>query len=140
MIMRNLMQNIMIFMQGRYGTDKLNNCIIVFALVLWFVNIFVFNVYASLVLTLLELALIGLTIFRSLSRNITKRSAENRKFLPVYNAVKNFFTLNHKKFKERKDFKYIKCPICKAQLRVKNKKGVHTVCCPKCRGEFKKKI
>ncbi len=138
--MQNFMQKLMIFMQGRYGTDKLNNCIIVLALVLWFVNIFVFNVFASLILTLLELALIGLTIFRSLSRNITKRSAENRNFLPIYNAVKNFFTLNYKKFKERKEFKYIKCPMCKAQLRVKNKKGVHTVCCPKCRGEFKKKI
>ena len=138
--MRNLMQKFMIFMQGRYGTDTLNNCILVFSLVFWFINIFVFSLYASLILTLLELSLIGLAIFRSLSRNINKRSAENRKFLPVYNSVKGWVKLNHQKFKERKDFKYLKCPICKAQLRVRNVKGVHTVCCPKCKSEFKKKI
>jgi VanZ family protein len=45
-----------------------------------------------------------------------------------------------KKFKERKEFKYLKCPYCKAQLRVKNQKGSHGVRCPKCRSEFKVKI
>ena len=137
---RSLIQKFMIFMQGRYGTDTLNNFILIVALIIWFVNIFVFNFYASLILSLIELSLFGLVIFRSLSTNITKRSAENRKFLPLYNSVKNWFKLTHRKFKERKDFKYLKCPACKAQLRVKNKKGVHTVCCPKCKNEFKKKI
>lgn len=138
--MRNLMQKFMIFMQGRYGTDTLNNFILVVALVLWFINIFVFSFIASTVISLFELSLLGLAIFRSLSRNITKRSAENRKFLPVYNSVKSWFKLSYRKFKDRKDFRYLKCPVCKAQLRVKNKKGVHTVSCPRCKSEFEKKI
>lgn len=127
-------------MQGRYGTDKLNNTLFVLFFVLWIVNIFVFNRTASYIIDIFELLVIALIIFRSLSRNITARSAENRKFLPVYNAVVGWFKLTVKKFKDRKDYRYVKCPVCKAQLRVKNKKGNHTVRCPRCGSEFNKKI
>lgn len=138
--MRGLMQKFANFMQGRYGTDKLNNFLFVLFIVIWIVNIFVFNFYATLVLDVLQLAVIALFVFRSLSRNITKRSAENRKFAPVYDAVVGWFKLSWKKFRDRKEYKYLKCPVCKAQLRVKNKKGTHTVRCPKCGSEFEKKI
>lgn len=138
--MRGLMQKFANFMQGRYGTDKLNNFLFVLFIVIWIVNIFVFNFYATLVLDVIQLAVIALFVFRSLSRNITKRSAENRKFAPVYDAVVGWFKLNWKKFRDRKEYKYLKCPVCKAQLRVKNKKGTHTVRCPKCGSEFEKKI
>lgn len=127
-------------MQGRYGMDTLNNFLLAVLFVLWIINIFVFFTIPSLVLDLLELVVIGLIIFRMLSRNINKRSLENRKFVPVYNSVKNWFSLTIRKFKERKEFRYIKCPFCKAQLRVKNKKGKHTVHCPRCGREFDKKI
>ena len=58
----------------------------------------------------------------------------------IFDSVKNWFTLTQKKFRDRKDFRYIKCPVCKAQLRVKNKKGNHVVRCPRCGSEFDKKI
>ena len=138
--MRNFFQKIAIFMQGRYGTDKLNNTLFVLFFVLWIVNIFVFNRTASYIIDIFELLVIALIIYRALSRNITARSAENRKFLPVYNAVVGWFKLTFKKFKDRKDYRYVKCPVCKAQLRVKNKKGNHTVRCPRCGSEFNKKI
>lgn len=138
--MRNFMQKFMIFMQGRYGTDKLNHSLFVLFLVLWLVNIFVFNRTASLIIYIVELIILGLIIFRSLSRNIVARSAENRKFLPIYNAVTGWFKLTYKKIKDRKYYRYIKCPVCKAQLRVKNKKGKHTVRCPRCGSEFDKTI
>lgn len=138
--MRNLMQKFLIFMQGRYGTDKLNHSLFVLFLVLWFVNIFVFNRTASLIIYIVELLVAGLIVFRSLSRNIVARSAENRKFLPIYNAVTGWFKLTYKKIKDRKHYRYIKCPMCKAQLRVKNKKGKHTVRCPRCGSEFDKTI
>lgn len=138
--MQNFIQKLMIFMRGRYGTDTFNNFLFVVTLIIWFVNIFVFNNTASLILSLIQLAIFSYLIFRALSRNINRRCAENRKFLKIYNPAKNWFMLTKRKFKERKDFKYIKCPACKAQLRVKNQKGTHTVCCPKCKSEFKKKI
>ena len=138
--MRNFFQKIAIFMQGRYGTDKLNNSLFVLFFALWIVNIFVFNRTVSYIIDAFELLLIGVIIFRSLSRNITARSAENRKFLPIYNAVTGWFKLTYNKIKDHKDYRYIKCPMCKAQLRVKNRKGNHTVRCPRCGSEFNKKI
>lgn len=138
--MRNLMQKFAVFMQGRYGNDKLNNSLFVLFFVLWIINVFVFAPIPSLIIDFFEFAIIGITIFRSLSRNITKRSAENRAFLPFYNAVTGWFKLTYKKIRDRKEYRYLKCPICKAQLRVRNVKGKHRVRCPKCGSEFDKKI
>ena len=138
--MRRFFQAFSNFMHGRYGSDTLNNCLIGLLIFLWLVNVFVFNFYASLVIDLFEIAVLALVLFRSFSRNINKRSLENRKFLPFYNRVKNWIQLNIRKFKERKDYRYIKCPACKAQLRVRNQKGKHTVHCPKCNYDFEKRI
>lgn len=138
--MRGFMQRIAIFMQGRYGNDKFNNFLYIVFLVLWFINIFVWNRPASLVIDLLMLAVIAYALFRALSRNINKRSLENRTFTKIFDSVKNRVTLTQKKFRDRKEFRYIKCPVCKAQLRVKNKKGNHVVRCPRCGSEFDKKI
>ena len=138
--MRGFLQRIAIFMQGRYGNDKFNSFLYIVFLVLWFINIFVWNRTASLVIDLLMLAVLVYTLFRALSRNINKRSLENRTFTKIFDNVKSWFTLTQKKFRDRKDFRYIKCPVCKAQLRVKNKKGNHVVRCPRCGSEFDKKI
>ncbi len=138
--MRGFMQRIAVFMQGRYGNDKFNNFLYIVFLVLWFINILVWNRTASLVIDLLMLAVLVYTLFRALSRNINKRSLENRTFTKIFDSVKNRVTLIQKKFRDRKDFRYIKCPVCKAQLRVKNKKGNHVVRCPRCGSEFDKKI
>ena len=127
-------------MQGRYGTDKLNNFLFVVFLELWFINIFVFALVPTLIIDAFEIAVIVIIIFRSLSRNIAKRSAENRAFLPFYNTVTGWFKLTGKKIRDRKEYRYLKCPICKAQLRVRNVKGKHRVRCPKCGSEFDKKI
>lgn len=138
--MRGLFQRFAGFMQGRYGGDKLNIFLYILFLVLWLVNIFVFNVMASLVLDVFEIVIVVISIFRSFSRNIAKRSEENRKFLSVYNPIAAWFKLTFRKIKEFRHYRYIKCPVCKAQLRVKNKRGNHTVRCPKCKSEFSKKI
>ena len=140
--MRNLIQRFMIFMQGRYGTDTLNKFLAGLFLVLWLINLLImrFFLVTRLIFYFLELAVLTLFIFRALSGNINKRSAENRAFLKVYNPVKSRIKLSIQKFKDRKEFRYLKCPVCKAQLRVKNKKGMHTVRCPRCGSEFDKKI
>ena len=127
-------------MQGRYGFDTMNKFLLGVCVFLWAVNIFVFNRRAHFVIYLIELAVLGYTAFRVLSRNIVGRSAENRAFVKVYDPVKSWLKLNVQKFRDRKDYRYIKCPVCKAQLRVKNRKGLHTVRCPRCGSEFEKKI
>lgn len=138
--MRNFFERFMMFMQGRYGMDSLNGFILVLSFVIWTVNIFVFNRLAHYIIMVVQLLLVALFIFRMLSRNVTMRSAENRKFQKVYEPVKNWVQLTYKRIRDRKDYRYLKCPVCKAQLRVKNIKGRHNVRCPKCRSEFEKKI
>lgn len=127
-------------MQGRYGFDTLNKFLIITVFILSLVSLFVFNIWARIIILVIELLLLGWFIFRLLSKNITGRLHENRIFEKAFNPVKNFFVLSFKKIRDRKNYRYIKCPSCKAQLRVKNIKGVHTVRCPKCSNEFKKKI
>lgn len=138
--MRNFFERFMMFMQGRYGMDSLNGFILVLSFVIWTVNIFVFNRLAHYIIMVVQLLLVALFIFRMLSRNVTMRSAENRRFQKVYEPVKNWVQLTYKRIRDRKDYRYLKCPVCKAQLRVKNIKGSHNVRCPKCRSEFEKKI
>ena len=134
------MNKFMRFMQGRYGFDTLNGFLFVLALLVHIANIFVWGYIPSIVLYAVSTALMGWAIFRSLSRNINMRSRENRIFRKAYDPVKKWALFRIRKFRERKDFKYIKCPACKAQLRVKNQKGQHGVRCPKCRREFQVKI
>ena len=136
----NFMQKIALFMQGRYGFDRLNGFLLGLALAVWIANFFVWAWLPSLILFGVQAALVAWAVFRSLSRNINMRSLENRRFGTVFDPVKNWFQFQIKKFRERKDYKYLKCPHCKAQLRVKNQKGEHGVRCPKCRGEFQVKI
>ena len=136
----NFMQRIAQFMAGRYGFDSLNGFMLALALAVNIANWFVWPLVPTLILYGVELILVGLVIARALSRNINMRALENRRFRSVYDPVKKWILFQVKKFKERKDYKYLKCPFCKAQLRVRNQKGEHGVRCPKCRGDFRVKI
>lgn len=128
------------FMIGRYGFDTLSGFLLVLSVLLWLVNVFVWNHIASLVLLAIEMGLVALVVFRALSRNINMRALENRRFKKVYDPASKWVRLQIKKFRERKDYKYLKCPSCKAQLRVRNQKGDHGVRCPKCGNNFRVKI
>ena len=128
------------FMQGRYGSDELNIALLVLSIVISIVSRFVFNFPARLIMSFISVGLLALIVFRTLSRNIYARTAENRKFKPVFKAVTGWFSLTFKKFRDGRTHRYYKCPACKAQLRVKNVKGKHTIRCPKCGNQFEKTI
>lgn len=134
--MNSFFSKIASFMQGRYGNDKLNLLLLILTFLLYFINIFVRNVF----LLLAALLIFALYIFRAFSRNITKRMYENRIFEKVCLSVTRFFRLQFKKIKEIKTHRYFKCPYCKAQLRVRRRTGTHPVRCPMCKQEFKKTI
>ncbi|MCR5653900.1 MAG: hypothetical protein K6F88_08900 [Ruminococcus sp.] len=139
--MRNLIYKFQTFMQGRYGSDELNITLIVFSVIISIVSrFFMFNLPVQLILMFVSLGLLGLAVFRFLSTNIYGRTAENRKFKPVFSAVTGWFKLTYKKFRDGRTHRYYKCPQCKAQLRVKNVKGKHTIRCPKCGNKFEKTI
>lgn len=124
------------FMYGRNGNDKLNSTLfwVYFALLL--INILL----KSVVLWIVELILVGLYLFRFLSRNIYRRQKENRAFLKIWNKFTGFFKLQKNKFRDRKTHVYRKCEHCRAVLRLPKKKGNHTVRCPQCNKTFRVKI
>lgn len=121
------------FMYGRYGSDKLGNCMmiayVVIILLYTVLQFFVSSVWFDLVIWLLSIALVVTIIFRMFSRNIVKRRRENDKFC-------GFFKLRRSKFKDRKTHVYRKCPSCKAILRLPRAKGKHSVVCPRCKHRF----
>jgi hypothetical protein len=124
------------FMRGRYGTDQLNNAMLVFCLILMIAEIFVksmlFGVFTWIVLVLM--------IFRTFSRNYHKRRMENDKFLWIWNKIKAELFLTIRRIKEMKAYRFRKCPRCKAVLRLPRKVGRHTAVCPCCHNEFKTRV
>lgn len=134
--MRSFLYKFAMFMQGRYKMDQLNYVLLIASLLLSFINVFP----RSLVIYFFELLFLVLFFFRFLSKNIYKRGAENRKFLSIWGKTRDFFILNKNKIKEFKTHVYVKCPYCKAQLRVKRINGKHKVRCPRCGESFEMKI
>ncbi len=118
---------LMRFMQGRYGTDKLNTLILGIGLALCLLSMFMWLPWLVLLLTGLSYLFMGVAVFRCLSRNIYKRYQENRRYLAFLSRVKD------------REHKYFTCPQCKQSVRVPKGKGKISITCPKCREKFIKK-
>ena len=115
------------FMEGRYGTDRLNMTILTAGLVLCIVSMFFRIPAVNLVLTFLSYVLMFWAIFRTLSRNTYKRYQENRKYLNFLNRCKD------------REHRYFSCPRCRQSVRVPRHKGKISITCPRCREKFVKK-
>lgn len=115
------------FMQGRYGTDKLNTAILITGVIVCFLNIFAKSGILGLVFTLISYLLLGWAIFRMLSRNTYKRYQENRKYLCFLERIKD------------REHKYFDCPRCHQPVRVPRGKGKISITCPKCKEKFIRK-
>lgn len=123
--MRNFFRR---FMQGRYGTDKLNLALLYTGLafcILSFIFSWLFAVNA--LFTLLSYVCLIIAVLRAFSRNTYKRYQENRKFLMVFQQLKD------------REHRYYDCPRCRQQVRVPRGKGKISICCPKCKEKFIKK-
>ena len=89
--MNKLKEKFAKFMYGRYGSDKLNLFMVIVLLVCAVINLFVRTGYFSVLLTSWEFLVLILIYLRMFSRNISKRYAENQKYLELENKVKRFF-------------------------------------------------
>lgn len=121
-------------MVGRYGNDRLNQCLMIVALVFLVISIFVPGVFY-----LVALGIMIYVYFRMLSRNIGKRSDENRWYLAREMKVRGFIQRKKNELRQRKDYHIYKCPNCKQKLRVPRGRGQIVVRCRKCGTEFTKK-
>ena len=115
------------YMEGRYGTDKLNTAILLTGFGLSILSMFFRIPAVNLTLTLVSYGLMIWAIARSLSRNTYKRYQENRKYLQVFGRLKD------------REHRYFDCPKCRQLVRVPRGKGKIAITCPKCREKFVKK-
>ena len=121
-------------MYGRYGSDHLN---------IFLLGVYVFFYLLSLVTRLVVLNLLGLAallfaLYRTMSRNLARRRAENAKFLSLVRPMTQWFKLRRTIHRD-KDHRYFKCPNCGQNLRVPRGKGKITVNCRNCGVSFEEK-
>ena len=112
------------FMEGRYGNDRLNMSILTTGLVVCILSMLFPIPAVKLALTMVSYVLMFWAIFRTLSRNTYKRYQENRKFLQVFDRMKD------------REHRYFDCPKCRQMVRVPRGKGKISITCPRCREKF----
>lgn len=123
------------FMQGRHGADNFGMFTLIAGLILSLLASFL----GIPLLSILGFALYIYTLFRMLSRNHEARAAENRKYIALTSGWKTRFRQFSKRMKNRKEYKYFKCPQCKVLLRLKRGCGEKDITCVRCGHQFKEK-
>lgn len=124
------------FMYGRNGTDQLNMALLVVYLVVLLLEAFLGRRFAvRVVLDVVTVALAALVLFRTFSRNLTKRRAENERFLGWWLPVKQRVS-GARQRRLDKEHKYFTCKNCKTICRVPAGKGRIEITCPKCGGKI----
>ena len=122
-------------MIGRYGTDGLNQFLSILSLVL----ILLALLTKSSFLTLLGVIPLVLCYYRSLSRNISKRTEENYQFYAVKDRITGKINSLKDQWANRKLYHYYRCPQCRQKLRVPRGRGRIQISCPRCGTQFIKK-
>ncbi|HPJ03028.1 MAG TPA: hypothetical protein PKU80_09335 [Candidatus Limiplasma sp.] len=120
------------FMAGRYGADRLSMHMLWLGVGL----ILVSTMLSSAVLNIVSFAIYALAIARILSKNTIKRSKENLLYVNKMTQIKKAVAHRRNRFKNRKQYRYFKCPNCKAWLRVPRKAGQVKVTCGNCGHKF----
>ena len=129
--MRNWLQRVM---AGRYGVDEYSRFLNVVALVSLVLSI-LFNNGLSVFFWLLAIISLVWTYFRMFSRNTYKRRAENNAYLTIrYSMTRKLSGLKQKRY-----YRFYKCPKCGITTRVPKGKGKIRITCPKCGEIFQRK-
>lgn len=69
----------------------------------------------------------------------TQRQKEYYSFLKVWTPLQKWFRIRRTAFRERKTYKYFKCPNCRQQLRAPRGRGKILVTCQRCHKQFNQK-
>ena len=122
-------------MSERYGADQLSLHLLILGIVFYLISLFT----GFFPLSLASTGLYIYTAFRMLSKNRVKRAAENTKYLSAFYQTKQKSHQTVLRLKNRKEYKYFRCPQCKALLRMKRGSGTMHVTCGKCKHQFDQK-
>ena len=123
------------FMQGRYGADQMGQMLSAVSMVFLIISLFSRNQGWFL------LAVIGIVYnyFRMFSKNISKRYAENQKYLTMTAGIRRKIASWKSQLAQRKIYHIYRCPGCKQKIRVPRGRGKIEIRCPKCNTRFVKK-
>jgi hypothetical protein len=135
-MIKKLKDSISGFMYGRYGYDKLGYALLIVYMLLVLSALFVKSNAIGMVQWLMAIYL----FFRVLSRNISKRRAENQRFERLLNKSRPSLMMFGRRMREIRTHRYRKCPNCKTVLRLPRKTGKRIVVCPRCKREFDLRI
>ena len=124
------------FMIGRNGNDQLNRFLLLADVVLLLLASLLGRTALGSLLYLLVLALLGLSYFRMLSRDVYKRRSENEGYLRRKQQFLSRLRVFKERWKQRKDYKFFTCPSCKAVMRVPKGRGKIRIVCRKCGSSF----
>ena len=94
------------FMYGRYGTDQLNRGLFILYFAVWLISLFFRFTILGWVFTPILWAILGYLLFRTLSRNIPRRQAENRWFLRWWYPTQRWFSHQFTRVKDVRRFRY----------------------------------
>ena len=123
------------WMAGRHGADNLGICTLIAGLVLSLAG----SISRIGMLGFLGMLLYIVTIFRMLSRNQEARIRENQKYMALTGSWSTKISQFFRRMKNRKEYKYFRCPNCKQLLRLKRGCGEKQITCAKCGHQFQQK-
>lgn len=127
------------FMQGRYGVDALSNFLMWMGIAIAVLCIFL----PARILVLAGWLLILYAYIRIFSKNISKRYAQNQKFLDRTWTIRNAYAKIKYRIKYGKQtdsaYRIYKCRKCGQKIRIPKGKGRIRITCPKCQYQFKKR-
>ncbi len=119
------------FMIGRNGFDNFCQGLVALAVILILADLFI----PGRILSSLAFVVFIYAYFRAFSRNIQRRRAENQWYVTYLAAPLQSFMS-----RDRKHYKYFKCPGCGQVLRAPKGRGKIRVTCSRCHNVFEKKV
>ena len=120
------------FMYGRNGNDQLNMALLAVYVLVLLAQMLLGRIGAArAVLEAVSLVLALIILFRAFSKNLSRRRAENVKFVNWWLPVKNRISSAQQR-RQDKAHKYFTCRNCKTICRVPSGKGRIEITCPKC--------
>lgn len=127
------------FMQGRYGMDSFARFTTITALVCIIAAVFFRRSVVGSILDFAGFAVIIYTYYRMFSKDIARRSAENRKYLEMTQDIRRRFQKEKNLMNQRKTHHIYTCPGCGQKIRIPRGKGKIEIDCPKCHEKFVKR-
>lgn len=120
------------FLDKCYGFDLLGYLLLGASVLLTALS----RITDALFLSLLGSILLVWAASRAFSHNIHKRWEENRKLLKLLPNLRRSLSDGMDRHRQRRDYKFFRCPGCRNRLRLPRGKGRIQITCPRCGHRF----